>query len=205
MGQFDFAEPPWVYSPTEVMKWINATHPTHKVRKSHVTRRKEEKKLENIELSLDIDVEKTNIPPSHIFNEIIEKITGLTKIEEHFEIIPTAELIARGLAKAKFHNMMKIVLDGKIIYQHPTNGHDLRKTIEMLMEMSNKTKQGNTIELVAKKDDNDGCIAEIRIQRIHPKKVHAVDIRIKGEIEEYLFHEFLNYLRDHLSMEVSKD
>jgi hypothetical protein len=205
MGQFDFAEPPWVYSPTEVMKWINATHPVHKVRKSHVTRKKEEKKLENIELSLDIDVEKTNIPPSHFFNEIIEKITGSATIEDHFEIIPTAELIARGLAKAKFHNMMKILLDGNIIYQHPENGHDLRKTIEMLTEMSHKTKQGKTIELVAKKDDNDSCIADIRIQRIHPKKVHAVDIRIKGEIEEYLFHEFLNYLRDHLSVVVSKD
>jgi len=204
MGQFDFPEPPWVYSPTEVMKWINATHPVNKVRKSHVSR-KEEKKLENIEVSLDIDVEKTKITPTNLFNEIIEKITGLTEIEEHFEIIPTAELIARGLAKAKFHNMIKILLDGNIIYQHPKNGHDLRKTIEMLMEMSNKTKQGKTIELIAKKDDNYRCIADIRIQRIHPTKVHAVDIRIKGEIEEYLFHEFLNYLRDHLSVVVSKD
>lgn len=35
MGRYksDFAEPPWVYSPTEVMKWINATPPIHKVKK----------------------------------------------------------------------------------------------------------------------------------------------------------------------------
>ena len=35
MGKYDFAEPPWVYSPTEVMNWINATHPSTRV-KNHM-------------------------------------------------------------------------------------------------------------------------------------------------------------------------
>jgi hypothetical protein len=45
MDQYDFTEPPWVYSPSEVMKWINATHPVNKVKKSHATRSKEKKSL----------------------------------------------------------------------------------------------------------------------------------------------------------------
>jgi hypothetical protein len=98
---------------------------------------------------LDIDVKKTIITPSNLFTELIEKITGLTKIEEHFEIFPTAELIVRGLAKAKFHNMMKIILDNKLIYENLENEHNIRKTIKMLMEKSNKTKQAKTIELIA--------------------------------------------------------
>ncbi|RLF45887.1 MAG: hypothetical protein DRN29_05925, partial [Thermoplasmata archaeon] len=127
MGRYksDFAEPPWVYSPTEVMKWINATPPIHKVKKFHVE--KEEKFLKNIELSLDINVEKS-VVPSNFFLKKIEDLTGYKKIEENFEIIPTAELMARALAKAKFKNMMRIVLDGKVIYEHPEKGNDIRKT-----------------------------------------------------------------------------
>jgi len=200
MGRYksDFAEPPWVYSPTEVMKWINATPPIHKVKKFHVE--KEEKFLKNIELSLDINVEKS-VVPSNFFLKKIEYLTGYKKIEENFEIIPTAELIARALAKAKFKNMMKIVLDGKVIYEHPEKGNDIRKTIEMLADMAYHTKKGKTIELQAM--DNKS-IAEIIVKKVHPKKKHAVDIKIKGRIKEELFHRFLNYLKEHLPVEVIK-
>jgi len=200
LGQYDLVEPPWVYSPTEVMKWINATHPSTDVKKSRVTRSKDKKIFKTIELSLDINVERTLIVPSNFFIKKIKQITGLTKIEEHFEVIPTAELIVRGLAKAKFHNMIKIVLDGKTLYEGLENGHDLRKTIQILMELSNKTKDGNMIELRAKKDDDDTCTADILIRRIHPKKIHSIDIIIKGGIEESQYHEFLNYIRDHLKV-----
>jgi len=201
MGRYksDFAEPPWVYSPTEVMRWINATPPIHKVKKSHVER--EEKFLKNIELSLDINVEK-RVVPSNFFLKKIEELTGHTKVEEHFEIIPTAELMARALAKAKFRNMMKIVLDGKIIYEHPEKGHDIRKTIEMLADMVYHTKKGKVIELQAMHDNKS--VANIVIKKVHPKKKHAVDIKIEGRIKEELFHRFLNYLKEHLPVEVIK-
>ena len=101
--------------------------------------------------------------------------------------------------------MIKIVIDGKTLYEDPKNGHDLRKTIQILMELSNKTKEGDMIELQAKKDDNDTCTADIIIRRIHPKKIHSIDIIIKGGIEESQYHEFLNYLRDHLSIKIIKD
>ena len=182
------------------MKWINATHPNTHVRKSHIIRSKDKKILKTIELSLDINVERTLIVPSNFLINKIKQITGLKSIQEHFEVIPTAELIARGLAKAKFHNMIKIILDGKTLYENPNNGHDLRKTIEMLMELSHKTKDGKMIELRAKKENNDGCTVDIIIRRIHPNKIHAVDIIIKGGIEESLFHEFLNYIKDHLKV-----
>jgi hypothetical protein len=189
-----------VYSPTEVMNWINATHPSTHVKKSHVIRSGEKKILQTIELSFDIDVEQTRIESSNFLIKEIKKMTGLTSIYEHFEIIQTAELITRGLAKAKFHNMVKIVLDEKILYNDPKNGHDLRKTIQMLMELSHKTKDGKMIELRARKEETEGCTADIIIRKVHPKKIHAVDIRINGGIEETLFHEFLNYIKDHLKV-----
>jgi hypothetical protein len=200
MGRDDFVQPPWVYSPSEVMNWINATHPSSHVKKSHVVRGKEKKILSSIELSFDINVEQTRVVASNFLLNKIKQITGYTRIQEHFEVIPTAELIVRGLAKAKFHNMIKILLDGKTIYDDPKNGHDLRKTIQLLMELSDKTKDGKIIELRAKKDNREACTADITIRRIHPKKIHAVDIVIKGGIEESLFHEFLNYIKDHLQV-----
>ena len=187
------------------MKWINATHPSTHVKKSYVIRSKEKKILQTIELSLDINVERTLIVPSNFLLRVIKKITGLTSIQEHFEIIPTAELITRGLTKAKFHNMIKIILDGKTIYEDQNNGHDLRKTIQILMELSHKTKDGKMIELRAKKDDNDRCTVDIIIRRIHPNKIHAVDIVIKGGLEESLFHEFLNYIKDHLKVKIVEE
>ena len=34
----DFIQPPWVQSPSEVMDWINATHPSKKTKgKKHVS------------------------------------------------------------------------------------------------------------------------------------------------------------------------
>jgi hypothetical protein len=34
----DFKQPPWVQSPSEVMDWINATHPSKKTKgKKHVS------------------------------------------------------------------------------------------------------------------------------------------------------------------------
>lgn len=142
-----------------------------------------------------------SVIPSNFFLKKIEDLTGYKKIEENFEIIPTAELIARALAKAKFKNMMKIVLDGKVIYEHPEKGNDIRKTIEMLADMAYHTKKGKTIELQAM--DNKS-IAEIIVKKVHPKKKHAVDIKIKGRIKEELFHRFLNYLKEHLPVEVIK-
>ena len=50
MGKYDFAEPSWVYLPTEVINWINATHPSTRVKKSHVTQSKEKEILSTIEL-----------------------------------------------------------------------------------------------------------------------------------------------------------
>jgi hypothetical protein len=205
MGRYDFPEPPWVYSPTEVMNWINATHPSTRVKKSHVTRSKDKKILTTIELSLDIDVEKTLIVPSNFLLNKIKQLTGLTTVQEHIKVIPTAELIARGLAKAKFHNMIKITLDGNILYEDPDNGHDLRKTIQLLLELSNKNKEGNTIELRAKKGQSDACTADVIIRRRHPKKIHAIDITITGGIQESLYHEFLNYIKNHLQVTVMKE
>jgi hypothetical protein len=200
----NFVNPPWVYSPSEVEKWINATHPDHKVKKSSVGRSKKNT-LKNIEIVLDLDVEKKRIIPSNIFKKILEKITGTKIIEEQFELIPTAELFIRALAQSKFHNMVKISIENKVIYDHPEKKNDLRDTIKLLAEVSSKQNNAAKIQLFANLDVRKKCVADITIQRIHPQKKHSVKIQFKGEIEEDRFHRFLNYLREHLSLDIKEE
>ncbi|MCD6108525.1 MAG: hypothetical protein J7J89_03505, partial [Thermoplasmata archaeon] len=106
----DFVQPPWVYSPSEVMSWINATNPPHKLRKFKAEKGKKKRCLKNIEIELDLDVEREKIDSSVFLIDKIRELTGFEKVEEHFELLPTAELMLRALAKAKFHNVVKIVL-----------------------------------------------------------------------------------------------
>ncbi|RLF29742.1 MAG: hypothetical protein DRJ99_03350 [Thermoplasmata archaeon] len=194
----DFVQPPWVYSPSEVMSWINATNPPHKLRKFKAEKGKKKRCLKNIEIELDLDVEREKIDSSVFLISKIRELTGFEKVEEHFELLPTAELMLRALAKAKFHNVVKIVLDGKTLYENPEKGHDTMECINLLSEIANRTKEGKNIRLRVKKKED--CLCDIMIQRIHPRKRHTVEIKFKGELEEEYFHRFLNYLKNNLSI-----
>ena len=102
----DFTQPPWVQSPSEVMDWMNATHPSKKTKgKKHVS--SGEEVLRNLHVRFDLNVEQKKIPPSNIFSKFITMITGNGFVEEGFDLVPTAELVLRGLAKAKFKNIVK--------------------------------------------------------------------------------------------------
>jgi len=200
MGKYrsGFNEPPWVYSPSEVMDWINASNPPHKIKKFHAE--KNEKYLKNIEISLDLDVEKKEIGASNFLLKKIKEIAGYDDVKENFEIIPAAELMARALAKAKFSNMMKITMDGNTLYEHPEKKHDIKRSIELMVGMANKTKEGKNIELKATKPGREKCIAHVFIKRIHPRKEHSIDIKIDGKIKEELFNRFLNYVKEHMEV-----
>jgi len=82
MTEPNFVNPPLVYSPSELEKWINATYPDQKVKKSSVVRSKKENLLKNIEIVLDLDVEKKKIKPSNILKKALQKITRTQIIEE---------------------------------------------------------------------------------------------------------------------------
>lgn len=200
MTESNFVNPPWVYSPSEVEKWINATYPDKKVKKSSVGRSKKKNVLKNIEIVLDLDVEKKKIKSSNVLKRVLQKITRTQIIEEQFELIPTAELFIRALAQSKFHNMVKITIGNQIVYNHPERKNDLRDTIQLFTDASVKQKNATSINFVVNLDERKTCVVEITIRKIHPQKKHSVKIQFKGEIEEERFHRFLNYLRKHLSI-----
>jgi len=188
----DFKQPPWVIgSQKEVMEWIEATHPSKKNKKSHKEKGRE--LLKNMHIRLDLDVKQTTITPPNAISRFFLKITGNNQVEEHFEIISTAEIILRALAKAKFRNTVKIVVDRKILYRHPEVTSDLRKTIDILKD-SSIAKDSKIIEITAILADVEKCTAEVKIKKIHKIEEHSIDILIKGEIKSELYNAFVNYL-----------
>lgn len=196
MGRYDsnFREPPWVMgSPKEVMDWMEASHPGKKDKDKH---KYEKEFLKNLHIKFDFDVKRKEVkPPS-----FLAKITSGKMVEEDFELLPTAELILRGLAKAKFKNTAKIVVDGKTLYEHPEKKSDLRKTIDEIGEYSSDISKGKNIMITAILADVEKCTATIKISKIHSIKEHSVDIQIKGNIRKEIYHTFLNYLNEKIGL-----
>ena len=190
----NFREPPWVMgSPKEVMDWMEASHPS---KKDEDKIDREKKFLKNLHIKFDFDVKNKEIKSTTFFS----KITGLNKIEEDFEVFSTTELILRGLAKAKFKNLARIVVDGKKLYDHPEVRSDLRKTIDDFNSFSEQIKDGKKIEIIAILADIEKATALIKVNKIHSKNEHSVNIQIKGKIRKDIYHTFLNYLNEKIGL-----
>jgi hypothetical protein len=196
----DFKNPPWVYGPKETMDWIEASYPSKKGgRKSD--RDPGKQLLKNMHIRLDLDVEQTTVTPAGFFSALISKITMNEMVEEHFDLFNIAEIMMRALAKAKFRNTVKIVVDKKILYNHPEVTSDLRKTIDLLQDNSRNLKTSNSVIITAILADVEKCTAEVKIMKVHKKKDHSIDIFFRGEIKRELYHTFLNYLSGKLGLE----
>ena len=190
----NFREPPWVMgSPKEVMDWIDSSHPSKKKKDNH---KFEKKFLTNLHIKFDFDVKRNEINPSNFISRIIYG----KMIEEDFDLLDTAQLILRGLAKAKFKNTAKIVIDGKTFYEYPEKKSDLRKTIEDISEFSSDIKKGKNLEITAILADLEKAIAVIKIKKVHREKEHSIGIYIKGKIREEVYHIFFNYLNEKIGL-----
>ncbi len=197
MTRYDssFREPPWVIgSPKETFDWLEATHPSKKEKDGEDHK---EKYLTNLHIKFDFDVNIKEIKSDCIFC----RVAGLFKqVEEDFDLLSATELILRGLAKAKFRNTVKIVVDNNILYEHPEKKSDLRKTIDDIDEFSSEISKGKNVEITAALKEIEKCLATIKINKIHSTKEHSVDIFIKGKIREDIYHTFFNYLNEKIGL-----
>ena len=176
-----YPEPPWTYSPKEVNEWLNAVYGGHECRKCKVEKR--ERWLKNIEIDIDLNVERVMKKPTGIFARIMQKIRG-GEMEEHFELVATTEIILRALQKAGFKRAI-VKIDGRNI------GED--KIRRMIEEIAIIEKEAGEAFIHA---FNDGE-ARIKISKFHPKKRHSIEARI-SKIKERNFRKFLIYIRKRL-------
>ncbi|MGC9307272.1 MAG: hypothetical protein ACP5FL_00685 [Thermoplasmatota archaeon] len=198
----EYPEPPWVYSPQAVEDWLEATAPGTTVRESKGEKRDEY--VEDVELAFDLDVEKTKVTVANALLAWLQAHLGLASIEEDFEVLPTAELLLRALHHAKFSNVLSVRLDGTSLYEHPEEEFDITAVVEQLAERSHAVRQATEVEIQARLDRVHVCTAVVHIRRIHPQRVHAIHVRFEGKMLERLLHAFLNYLQEHLELEITE-
>ncbi len=182
--KYGYPEPPWTYSPKEVDEWINAVYGTHKCKKSKISR--EKKWLKNIELDIDLDVEKEIKKPSSNVEKIIKKITGYEQIEEHFELIPTTEILLRALSIAGFKKA-RLKINGNFLEEGK-----IRKIVEKIADYVRK-EELNEVEIHSQKEGK----VFIKISKIHSKKRHSIEVKIE-RIREKDFQKILIYIRKRL-------
>ena len=186
--KYGYPEPPWTYSPREVNEWINAVYGGHECRKCHVEREREY--LKNIEIQINLNVEKELKKPSGMVKEIIENIMG-KKVEENFEILPTVEIILRGLKKAGFKNASLKSEKERIPMER----------IRKVMEESAEFLKENGVDFLQINAENEG-MAKVKISRVHRMKKHSIEIKI-DRIKEKNLQELLIYIRKRLEGETT--
>lgn len=195
----DFPEPPWTYAPKEVETWLSSVAQGAKVGKMDAYKNESSRTLENVEIVLDVDAAKTKIQPSSAFMVWLRDLTGRQKFEQHFEIAAVSELLARALAKARYHGIHKITVDGKPEYHKPDHPKDVRGTIELLAEASHRATRCESVQLEATDDDVGDTTAVVTIKRILKKGEHAIGIKFIGSVVEEDFRSLLTFLSQNLN------
>jgi len=201
----DFIEPPWVYSPQAVEQWLEATAPGTKVRTSTGIE-VDTDYVKNVELLIDIHVKQTLLTSSSsYFLTWLQNHTGRVRVEEHFELLPTAEILMRALHKAKFTNVLELKAGDETLYRGPESKFDIVDVISMLAHKTKIDAQLQTVEMTVRMERRTLATARVTVQRIHATKDHAIHIWFNGTLNKRLFHAFLNYLRDHLQVKIAEE
>jgi thymidylate synthase ThyX len=195
----DFPEPPWTYAPKEVEAWLTSVAQGAKVSRFDAFRNVADHTLENVEIVLDVDAAKTRISPSNNFLQWMQDLTGRAKFESHFEIPAVAELLARALAKARYHSITKVTVDGRLEHNNAARPKDVRGTIELLTESSHRATRCEAVQFDAVDDEIGDTTAQVTVRKILKKGEHAIHVRFLGAVVEEDFRTFLSYLSQNLN------
>ncbi len=192
------SEPPWVWGPTEGYQWAKFAYAGERDRKPK--HRKDRNIIHDPHLIIDLDVKTNILLPGGTLQRMLAKKLKLGKLQEHFDIVVTAEKFLEALARAQFKNINEIKIENKVIYSHTECNKDVDETIEILMAQGEAWKTSRSIMITATTAKLRGCKAIIAIKRVHTKQEHAIDVKFKGELKRNLFKQFVSYLTINLEV-----
>ncbi|MCK5560706.1 MAG: hypothetical protein KAJ51_08945 [Thermoplasmata archaeon] len=192
------SEPPWIWGPTEGYQWARFAYAGEKAHK--VKHRKSRNVIQNPHLQIDLNIKKNLLLPKGFIQRILIKKLELGKLEEHFDIVVTAEKFLEALDRAKFKNINEIKIDNNVIYFHLEKNKDVLETIEILIAQGDNWQTSKSIKITATTVKLGGCKAIIAIKRVHSKQEHAIDVRFMGELKRNLFKQFVNYVKRNLEV-----
>ena len=195
----EFPEPPWTYAPKEVEAWLSAVVPSARVSKLEAFKDGTAGTLENLEITLDVDAQKTRVRPSNTFTQWLQELTGRAKFESHFEVPVVAELVLKALAQAHYHGITKVVVDAETCYDNPDRPKDVRGTVELLSEASHRATRCDVVRAEVLDDELGETMAVVTVKRVVKKNEHAINVRFEGVVKEADFRSFLSFLSKNLN------
>ncbi len=142
--------------PKEVNEWINAVYGRHACTRCSVKRKRHI--LKHVGVVIDLNVERELQKPSSLIRNLMFRVTGNYTVEVHFELIPTAHVVLRALAKAGFKRAT-IMLGG-----HTIKEEKIRHAMEDIVRVA---KDGRAREIKIRAE-NEGT-AEAVIRTLHSK------------------------------------
>lgn len=195
----EFPEPPWTYAPKEIGEWLNGFAPATRVTKLEAFKNGQAGTLENLEITLDVDAQRTRIQPSNTFVQWLEELTGRARFERHFEVPVVAELLVRALGQGHFHAVTRVVVDAEVCYANAARPKDMRGTVELLTEASHRAARCDAVQLELSDDELGETKATVTVRRILKKGEHDINVRFDGAVKESDFRAFLGYLSQNLN------
>lgn len=194
-----FQEPPWVWGPTEGYQWAKVAYKGERKHRRHLHDKKNI--LISPHLEIDLKAQKNMLMPDSELKKIFIKKFGMAKIQEHFDIVVTAEKFLAALNRVKFKNVHEIKVDHDVIYSHPEKKKDVKETIELLVDHGDNWQNSNSIQITASNEKTKGCKVIVKIKRIHAKSEHTINIEFEGQIKKNQFKQFINYLKKNLEVQ----
>jgi hypothetical protein len=185
-------EVPWVMGdPRASYEWQVSV--ARKGKRKDKTRPQKSKKLENIVLKIQIKTKKKTVK-GNVFTRLLGG-----KIEEDFNPIIVAEALLRALHHAKFKRIIKLSVDGEVIYDSSSGKRAFKDIINLL---DDEEFEGTLFEMVRISAEHKGnCIAKSEIKKVHLRKQPSITISFKGKIDQDNLNRFLGYIRKHMSIE----
>lgn len=180
-------EVPWVMGdPTSTYKWQVAA--AGKGKKSKDREHAKSEMLENIVVNIILDVKKRDIEGGFI--------TGVLgrQIEEDINNIEVAEVLLRGLHKAKYTEINAITGDGKTLHYAKVDDKSFKEIMEDLGD-----RNGSKYTLMKIKASHGATrTANVEIRKRHSRKKAPITIAFEGKISTGTLNTLVGYLNKHL-------
>ncbi|OYT45446.1 hypothetical protein B6U90_03260 [Thermoplasmatales archaeon ex4484_6] len=150
-------------------------------------------------LKIDLDVKHLEGRKGPLMEFI--HLIGLDAREADLDVLDTLEKVLRAFAKARFRNLASVEVDGIKVYENPELDFDLRKVLKNIKELGSVSPSVEEARAEILEHEDGDLSARIKVDRIHTKLGHDIDIRIKGEISGEMLRRIINYLEENLEIE----
>ncbi len=184
--------PPIVWGdPSESYRWAVASAEAKK--KSKRWKHRQPETVDSPRIAIFLDTKKRMVRKG------LSRLIGKGWIEDSIEVRQSVEIVLRGLAFAKFKNVVNLVLDGQQVYSAPDERKDVHHVIDLFHEeFADAEFDEATIEsaLYGKKSSH----VHISVRNRYRSDESPILIKFDGEIELRQLNSFSNYLEKHLDI-----